>query len=440
MNTVSLTSTYPGAPRTVVSGQWHRRVFRSGDLAGAIAVLIPVMLFANAVTGMRALEVAMYVVGFVAVLPCLPLFAATVQRSATGLLLVLLFAALTLSIAAAYYIEPSTDVWLRAKGLAGTAVWASIYVVIFVGIRTAEGANRLVKWLDGLCLAISASIWASALLHLVGVSFGEVIDQGVTTFRAFGPLGDQVSFVVVLPALTSLVARRPIRFGFHLSAVLLTGTRGALFCLLVGVAGYFLLRGRTDKGSIRGHHRQLAALATVATLLWFSPISAGLKERFQSPSMRIDAIAAGIEVVRESPVFGVGFNGLDSHRSAVAEDWTIPLQAANGLSRATNQYVQTAVDGGVVALVFLILFVSFTIRNAMRVMRWPAATPELFASQLWLIAILIGNQTSLWVLANTACGFFTFAIAGLAAKASDLSRDRRDTVDATSMRTRRVEA
>jgi len=422
-----------------MSGQWHRRVFRSGDLAGVMALLIPVMLFANAVTGMRVLEVAMYIVGLVAVLPCLASFAAALQRSATGLLLVLLFASLTLSIAAAFYIDPTADVWLRVKGLAGTAVWASIYIVVFVGIRTAEGANRLVKWLDGLCLAISASIWASALLHLVGVSFGEVIDPGVTTFRAFGPLGDQVSFVVVLPALTSLVARRPIRFGFHLSAVLLTGTRGALFCLLVGVAGYFLLRGRTDKGSIRGRRGQLAALAVVATLLWISPISAGLKERFQSPSMRMDAIMTGIEVARKSPVFGVGFNGLDSHLSAVAEDWTIPLQAANGLSRATNQYVQTAVDGGVVALVFLILFVAFTIRNAMRVMRWPAATPELFAAQLWLIAILIGNQASLWLLANTACGFFTFAIAGLAARASDLSRDCHDAIAVTS-RTRRVEA
>jgi O-antigen ligase len=435
MNTVPLTSTYLGAPRTVVSGQWHRRVFRSGDLASAIAVLIPVMLFASALTGVRAVEIAMYVVALVAALPCLPSFAAALQRSATGLLLVLLFAALSLSIAAAFYIAPSTEVWLGAKGLAGTAVWVSIYIVIFVGIRTAEDANRLVKWLDGLCLGISASIWAGALLHLVGVNFGEVIDQG-ETFRAFGPLGDQVSFVVVLPALTSLVARRPFRCAFHLSAVLLTGTRGALLCLLVGVAGHFLLRGTQNKG----HRWQMAAAVTVASLvLWFTPVSAALKDRFLSPSMRWQAITVGIDVVRTSPVIGVGFNGLDLHRSAEVEDWTMPLQAAYGFSRATNQYVQTAVDGGVVALVLLIFFVSFTIRNAIRVMRWPAATPELFASQLWLIAILIGNQ-SLWILSNTACGFFTFAIAGLAARASDLSRDRRDAVDVTSRRTRRVEA
>ena len=39
----------------------------------------------------------------------------------------------------------------------------------------------------------------------------------------FGPLGDQVGFILVLPALMSLVAARPIMFSVHVGALLLTG-------------------------------------------------------------------------------------------------------------------------------------------------------------------------------------------------------------------------
>jgi O-antigen ligase len=103
----------------------------------------------------------------------------------------------------------------------------------------------------------------------------------------------------------------------------------------------------------------------------------------------------------------------------------MPVQAANGLSRATNQYIQTAVDGGLIALSALLLFVALGIRNAYRVIRSPAASAELVGAQLWLISVFLGNQASLWVLSYTACGFFAFAVAGLGAKAGDLSQRER---------------
>jgi O-antigen ligase len=419
MNSIAATKVYTGAPRIVASGQWHRRVFRGGDVAGAITALIPAMLFANAVTGVGAVEVGMYFVGLFAVLPCLPSFITSVHRSAASLLLVLLFLALTWSTASAFYVQPSVEVWLRAKALAATAVWASIYIVVFVAIRTPNEANLLIRWVDGICLAISASVWAGALLHLAGVSFGEIIGQAESTFRAFGPLGDQVGFVVVLPALMSLVAGRPFLFGFHSSAIVLTGTRGALVCLMIGVCAHLLLVARRRRGR---HLRQLMSILAIGALLWFTPVSAALKQRFLSPSMRAESIQAGINVVAKSPLVGFGFNGLDANRAAVAEDWTMSVQAANGLSRASNQYVQTAVDGGVVALLLLVLFVGCGIRNSLRVMRWSGASPQLVGSMLWLISIFVGNQASLWVLSDTSTGFFTFAIAGLAAKTSDLAR------------------
>jgi hypothetical protein len=92
------------------------------------------------------------------------------------------------------------------------------------------------------------------------------------------------------------------------------------------------------------------------------------------------------------------------------------------LSRAANQFVQTATDGGLAALFLLLLFVVSCARNALRAASWRQATPSLLASQLWLIGVLVGNQGALWVLGNTTVGFFVFAVAGLAAAASHLAR------------------
>src|SRR5258705_13839354 len=97
MNSIAATKVYTGAPRIVASGQWHRRVFRAGDVAGAITALIPAMLFANAVTGVGAVEVGMYFVGLFAVLPCLPSFITSAHPRAASLLFVLLFLSLTWS-------------------------------------------------------------------------------------------------------------------------------------------------------------------------------------------------------------------------------------------------------------------------------------------------------------------------------------------------------
>jgi hypothetical protein len=424
LSTVTLPR-YPAGSRSLSGGHWQQRLFSSGDVGGAIALLIPAMLFVFSLTTIHTVEVGMYVVGLIALLPCLPPFVSSLHRNATSVAFVMLFLVLSLSTAAAFYETPSADVWLRAKGLGATAVWASIYVIALVAARSADAANRFVRWVDAICVVISASVVASAGLHVAGISFGEIIVQADGTFRAFGPLGDQVAFVVLLPALTSLMARRPLMFGFHAAAMVLTGTRGALLCLAIGIAGYLVVGGRRR---MKQHLWQIVAVTLVAGVVALTPVSAALRQRFLDPSMRADAAQASIAVIARSPIIGFGFNGLDTNRSAVAEDWLMPEQAANGLSRSANQYLQTAVDGGLPACLLLILFAGLAIRNAYRVLRWSGATPQLMASQLWLIAILLGNQSSPWLLSDTPTGFFTFAIAGVGAAVAELSVRRHSPV------------
>jgi len=150
----------------------------------------------------------------------------------------------------------------------------------------------------------------------------------------------------------------------------------------------------------------------------------------ESYSLRWTAIMSGLSVVAEHPLLGVGFNGFADRRRAIAEDWLATPASENGLSRAANQYVQTATDGGLLAGLALVLFVGLTLRNAWRAIGWRNANPEFIGAQLWLIAVLIGNQGALWLLSDTASGFFILAAAAAAAKAAALARSRHDAVRA----------
>jgi O-antigen ligase len=94
------------------------------------------------------------------------------------------------------------------------------------------------------------------------------------------------------------------------------------------------------------------------------------------------------------------------------------MTAENGLSRTTNQLLQTATDGGALALLLLVLFVVCICRGALRIAKSPDASPAIVGLQLWLIAVMVGNQGALWLLSDTATGFFVFAVAGMTARMS----------------------
>jgi O-antigen ligase len=197
-----------------------------------------------------------------------------------------------------------------------------------------------------------------------------------------------------------------------------------MLCLVVSVAAYAFMRA-TGSGR-RQRLGGLAASVVVAALGWASPLSEVLLRRAaETPdrnaySMRLVAMEEGIAMAVEHPWLGLGFNGFGAARRAVAEDWLTPNVASNGLSRTSNQYIQTATDGGVAAFLCLLVFAVFTIRNAVRVASWREASPSLIGSQAWLIGVLVGNQTALWMLGGTPTGFFLFAVAGVTAGATRL--------------------
>jgi hypothetical protein len=400
------------------------------DVTGAVLLMVPTLLAVFLATGVSEVEVAMYGLCLLAALPYVGPFVGSLGRHPANLQLVLLFSVLAITTAIAFARVPPGEATLQAKALAATAVWASIHIVVFSSLKTPDDPHRLMKWLHVTCLAITGSVYAAVLLDGIGVRFGEVLQFSDGSSRVFGPLGDQVGFVLVLPVLTSLAASSPIMFGVHLGALLLTATRGAVLCLIVGVVAYFLVAA----GSRRRARRRLlgtAGVLIVGVIVSLSPLSAVLMGRLVSEpivfggSSRLTAIETGARVFLDNPVVGLGFNGFGAARPAVYEDWTDTTAAANGLSRTTNQYIQTATDGGMLALLLLVLFVITTGRNALRIAKAHDATPAVVATHVWLISVMVGNQGALWLLSNTATGFFVFAAAGLTARMSQTPAEQR---------------
>lgn len=411
----------PHLPREFGQARWHRRVLRRVDVTGAVVLIITTLLAVFLATGVSEVEVGMYGLCLLAVLPYLGPFAVSLRRHPANLQFVLLFTVLAITTATAFARVAPGEATLQAKALAATAVWTSIYIVVFSSLKMPDDPRRLMKWIHVTCLAITASVYASVLLHGIGLQFGEVLQFSDGSSRVFGPLGDQVGFVLVLPVLMSLAAANPVMFGVHLGALLLTATRGAVLCLIVGVVAYLLVAASSRR---RAGRRLVgtAGVLIVGVMVFLSPLSTVLMGRLVGEPMvfgvsyRLTAIETGTRVFLDNPVLGLGFNGFGAARPAVYEDWTDTTGAANGLSRTTNQYIQTATDGGALALLLLVLFAISTSRDAFRIAKSRDASPAVVAAQLWLIAVLVGNQGSLWLLSDTATGFFVFAVAGLTAR------------------------
>ena len=425
----------PAAGSVVVERRslWHRRVVDPADLAGVLVCAVPLLLGFFLATGVREAETAIYAICTIAVLPHLAPFVASMRRNPVNTALCAVFVVLGVATLAASQ-QPGANVVPHAKALAATAVWTSIYIIAFSTMESGTSVLRFTKWIRIASVAMSASVYLCAILHFGGVRFGEFLEFRDGSFRAFGPLGDQVSFVIVLPALIALAESRPLAFGIHFGALLLTATRGALLALVAGVVVYlFVLVSR--KAPARGALWGIGSIA-VAGLIAISPAASNITDRVamwttdESYSLRWTAIMSGLSVVAEHPLLGVGFNGFADRRRAIAEDWLATPASENGLSRAANQYVQTATDGGLLAGLALVLFVGLTLRNAWRAIGWRNANPEFIGAQLWLIAVLIGNQGALWLLSDTASGFFILAAAAAAAKAAALARSRHDAVPA----------
>lgn len=278
-----------------------------------------------------------------------------------------------------------------------------------------------------LTLLIGHLMAGSVLWNMVfagrGLRFGEVHLDGPGRF--FGPVGDQVGFLLALFAAWALATRRWITLVVFSVAVVGTGTRGALVVLVVALAGTALaLQRHTPAWSLR-----LAALGVVAAGLvaatWAADLG-GVRTRVAttggdtSTSQRLLTWRVALGVFGDNPVTGAGFGGLPRRAAAKGAETVFArelFQHSSFLATAANQLLQSAVDAGVLGVLALVWLVVASSRS-LRAAALASPAPALFlAGGAWVAGLALGNQTASWLLPNSLITYVLMLLLGQAAAA-----------------------
>lgn len=317
-----------------------------------------------------------------------------------------------------------SQLFLQEKSLAATFVLFSIFLGVHFIARTRADISTALTSLDFGGLVIATSIYLALGLHFFGFAFGEVQVFKDGEIRVFGPLGDQVGFILTLFVIRSLVHRNWVLCGLHMGALFLTATRGALITL--GVA--FVLMFALYVSKPRKVYRKSLATLVIAMPIFFAVLvgfGSFLVERFVNPERllhgvktRTASMQLGLLVFMDNPILGVGFSGFQEAVWRYSPESYFDVFLENYVSTAANQAVHTAAEGGIVGLVMLTLLLMAIFLRTRRMMK--AVGPaegherEIRSMWIWMLAFVMGNQSAVWMLPESLLGYLFFLVAALA--------------------------
>jgi hypothetical protein len=296
----------------------------------------------------------------------------------------------------------------------------SIFFLFFYSVTTAEDLNSSDRYFRMLGMAICLSVYASIFLYLlVGIHFGEVQDTGGMV-RYFGPLGDQVGFIIVLFCIRELIAGRMLHVAFYGGAIFATGTRGALLALVVSLVMFLLSHRKAE--TVSPKWIKIAGFVVGAgVLLSFGAI---MLTRFTDVEMlktgltqRTLSMGLGWKVFMANILTGVGYSGFRFAALEYNPESLFATFVENVITNTSNQLIQVATDAGLPGLiVFILLMVSCysTLKSAET--SAPYELKDTFtAGRIWLVSLLIGNQTAVWMLQGSMITYLFWILIAMAA-------------------------
>lgn len=309
------------------------------------------------------------------------------------------------------------------EAVVGCFLWSSVFVSSYYLVNTPARAKQFFAALHGLGFLVTGSVYASLLLHQIGISFGEVLVYQEEGFRVFGPLGDQVGFLIVLFVYRNLIRRNWTMVAFHLGGLVLTGTRGAFLAFAVGL---FIL-GLVNVGKLFSRSGRIATLSALMLALsvgaiFLSPINEFARSRAlnwealtQGVMLRAGSMTLGLLIFRDNLFTGVGFYGFTDAVWHYGPGGYFNVLIENYVAATANQYIQTGTDGGIPALALLIALLVVISRNMRTAVAraHEAFKHDMVAARVWLLAIILGNQTAVWLLPASLVGYFVFLLAGI---------------------------
>jgi O-antigen ligase len=287
-------------------------------------------------------------------------------------------------------------------------------------------------------------VWLAVVGHRLGFSLGEALDFQDGSVRLFGILGDNASHLLAFFVLYEGLRRRWLRFSFVLGPLLFGLPRGALVVLLAGVA--WLLAGavvravgRASLGALaRALGAALIALGAAAALLLLTPLGPALAQRFDTTRRDIGLLGdrqasfqRAWQTFREHPIAGVGLGGYlqQVEDSGLAHDpqgtrqRDEPIDARRRtpeMGSAQNQLLQIAAESGSIGLLAYALFCTAALRTVLAATRRRRG-PLLAAACAYVVAVLLGLQTAVWLLDKSTVGALVFTLLGIAERGERLS-------------------
>jgi hypothetical protein len=301
---------------------------------------------------------------------------------------------------------------------------ASVYfLLIYSGLRDRE-LELSHKTIELIGYTIAFSIYINLILSSFGIRFGEV-QIGPEFTRFFGPLGDQVGYVLPLFIYKELLARNVPGASFLGGALLATGTRGAFIALSIGLV-LFLVTVPREHLRERSHALPLATFVGITCLaLWLDPGS--MMARFLNPefiefglTQRITTMTIAMKVFLHNILFGVGFTGFRFAALDYGAEGIFSLRLSYYspafIATTTNQYLQVATDGGILTIAPFFWMVTTFLRKLKTASGYASNKlyPSLGAGYIWLWALLIGNQTAVWLLPGSIISYMLWIILGIA--------------------------
>lgn len=349
----------------------------------------------------------------------------------------LFFASLAAATAVAAYVDGTQSLYSGGAAVLVCFAWCSPFLTVYGLARDGEAFRFSSKLLDALAAATRASVYAGGLSYLaLGVPFGEVMDRP-GELRIFGPLGDNVGFAIAVLAIRNLALGRWLAVAFDLGAIVLTATRGAMLVAVTGalILAFLRMRAEERRGAVR--RRAILALAWVivaGAVILESPLGRTALQRAsdrdwlrEGLQARKDVMSMGIDVVADHPFLGVGFLGFRTLEASYG--FSSRLAESSDVERATystqNQLLQTATDTGLLGVASLLLFLGSLFRALGRGLKRARGRlrGELEGATAALLAMVIGNQSSVWILPESLSGFVFFVLAALALRWSEAAQD-----------------
>jgi O-antigen ligase len=308
--------------------------------------------------------------------------------------------------------------------------WTLSLIVSYTSVRSLAEYRAWNRLMDVLGILMMCSVFASLLLPLLfSVNFGEAILQD-GRLRAFGPLGDQVGFALILFALRSATRKAWLMHLIYVLAIFSTGTRGAVIALVVGlfyisVAGDMRPGKSASKKTIKLRSLGLllipAALMAIAASFDMLNRVTNVLDEDSSINQRLGAMKIALDVFRASPLVGMGFNSMYFHAQAfgAVEKFSADLMSRSA-GTAQSQILQMASDGGILGLgAFLALLVALKerldrVRTTINDRQLNIDVGDVKAVLGFLIAIGIGNQSAVWMLSESITNYLFFLSIGIA--------------------------